>query len=111
MSDARLTVSKEYIWHQRFGHLSESGLHMLSNQKLVDDFDYNTAKSIPLCKPCIDGKLHRSPFPKKGRTRPQNPLELVHSDICGPMKTPSLSGANIFSRLWMTRHTIYGYMS
>ena len=96
MSDARLTVSKEYIWHQRFGHLSESGLHMLSNQKLVDDFDYNTAKSIPLCKPCIDGKLHRSPFPKKGRTRPQNPLELVHSDICGPMKTPSLSGAKYF---------------
>ena len=69
---------------------------MLSNQKLVDDFDYNTAKSIPLCKSCIDGKLHRSSFPKKGRTRPQNPLELVHSDICGPMKTPSLSGAKYF---------------
>ena len=96
MSDAQLTVSREYLWHQRFGHLSESGLHMLSNQKLVDDFDYNTAKSIPLCMSCIDGKLHRSPFPRKGRTRPQNPLELVHSDICGPMKTPSLSGAKYF---------------
>ena len=69
---------------------------MLSNQKLVDDFHYNTAKSIPFCKACIDGKLHRSPFPKKGRTRPQNPLELVNSDICGPMKTQSLGGAKYF---------------
>uniref|UniRef100_A0A1X7TUN2 Integrase catalytic domain-containing protein n=1 Tax=Amphimedon queenslandica TaxID=400682 RepID=A0A1X7TUN2_AMPQE len=69
---------------------------MLSNQKLVDDFDCNTAKSITLCKSCIDGKLHIRPFPKKGKTRPQNPLELVHIDICGPMKTPSLSGAKYF---------------
>ena len=69
---------------------------MLSNQKLVDDFDYNTAKSIPFCKACIDGKLHRSPFPKKGRTRLRNPLELVRSDIFGPMKTQSLGGAKYF---------------
>uniref|UniRef100_A0A1X7UC59 Uncharacterized protein n=1 Tax=Amphimedon queenslandica TaxID=400682 RepID=A0A1X7UC59_AMPQE len=72
---------------------------MLSNQKLVDDFDYNTAKSITLRKLCVDGKLHRSPFPKKGKTRLQNSLELVHSDICSPMKTPSLSGAKYFLTL------------
>ena len=41
-------------------------------------------------------KLHKVPFPKEGRTRAAVPLGLVHSDVCGPMSTQSVSGARYF---------------
>ena len=97
MSDARLNGrSKEFIWHQRFGHLNEKSLHTLASQQLVNDFDYNVSKQIPFCESCVKGKLHKMPFPKEGRTQAAVPLGLVHSDVRGPMSTQSLSGARYF---------------
>jgi len=43
--------SKEFVWHQRFGHLNEKSLHTLASQQLVDDFDYNMSKHIPFVNP------------------------------------------------------------
>ena len=44
---------------------------------------------------CALRKQHREAFPKEHAWRAQEPLELVHTDICGPMKTPSHVG-NIY---------------
>ena len=44
----------------------------------------------------MKGKLHKMPFPKKGRTRAAVPLGLVYSNVCGPMSTQSVSGAKYF---------------
>ena len=69
VSDARLNGrSKEFTWHQKFGHLNEKSLHTLVSQQLVNDFDYNVSKRIPFCESCVKGKLHKMPFPKEGRT-------------------------------------------
>ena len=97
VSDARLSAeSKEFIWHRRFGHLNERSLHTLASQQLVYDFDYHISKPMPFCKACVEGKLHRTPFPGGGRKRADAPLDLVHSDVCGPIGTESLSGAKYF---------------
>lgn len=97
MSDARLSnESKEFIWHRRFGHLNEKSLQTLASQQLVYDFDYHISKPMPFCKACVEGKLHRTPFPSGGRKRAETPLDLVHSDVCGPIGTESLSGAKYF---------------
>ena len=97
VSNAQLNGrSKEFIWHQRFGNLIEKSLHILANPQLVDDFDYNVSKQIPFCKSCVEGKLHKTPFPSQGRTRAAVPLGLIHSDVCGPMSTQLLSGARYF---------------
>ncbi|GKV49004.1 hypothetical protein SLEP1_g55778 [Rubroshorea leprosula] len=42
-----------------------------------------------LCEACILGKHHRMPFAAKQQQRATQPLELVHSDVCGPMNTTS----------------------
>ena len=97
MSDARLNdKSKEFVWHQRFSHLNERSLRTLASQQLVYDFDYSTSKQIPFCKSCVEGKLHKTPFPSEGRKRAAVPLGLVHSDVCGPMSPKLLSGARYF---------------
>ena len=44
------------------------------------------------CEGCILGKIHRFPFKKDGTMRATWKLQLIHSDVCGPMRTPALGG-------------------
>ncbi len=44
-----------------------------------------------VCKGCVKEKNIKSPFPKSN-TKIEEILELVHSDVCGPMPSTSLSG-------------------
>src|SRR5205823_12882614 len=37
------------------------------------------------------------PFPKGGGTRMKEILDLVHTDVCGPMQTTSIGGAKYFA--------------
>ena len=41
-------------------------------------------KPDPICESCLAGKMHSAPFPSTGH-RASQPLELVHSDLHGPM--------------------------
>ncbi|GBP25731.1 Retrovirus-related Pol polyprotein from transposon TNT 1-94 [Eumeta japonica] len=49
-------------------------------------------KNQMVCELCQKGKQSRLPFPSEG-SRALNPLELIHSDVCGPMEVKSLGGA------------------
>ena len=42
-----------------------------------------TEIELPLCENCIAGKTTKKPFSKG--IRAEKPLQLIHSDICGPM--------------------------
>ena len=43
-----------------------------------------------ICEGCIFGKQHRETFPVGKSYRARAPLEIIHSDIFGPMQTPSI---------------------
>lgn len=43
------------------------------------------------CKACQFGKLSRKPFPKT-TWRASRKLQLIHTDVAGPQRTPSLKG-------------------
>ena len=43
------------------------------------------------CKRCASGKNINNPF-LKSETKTKGTLELIHSDVCGPMPSISLSG-------------------
>jgi transposase InsO family protein len=45
-----------------------------------------------ICKGCMLGKNIKKSFPSSNN-RAQGILDLVHSDLCGPMSSPSLSGS------------------
>lgn len=47
-----------------------------------------------LCEGCILGKQHRENFRSGKSIREKAPLEIIHSDLCGPMQTTSISGNN-----------------
>lgn len=42
-----------------------------------------------LCDGCLIGKQRRTSFLAEGMYRTTKPLELVHSDVCGPITPPT----------------------
>ena len=87
--------SKERLWHRRYGHLGEKNLRKLAKDELVQHFDYDATNGIGFCEACVGGKHHRSRF-SRSTTHTKEPLELIHSDVCGKMREKSLGGAEYF---------------
>jgi len=48
------------------------------------------------CEVCIINKQARLPFPSGKSWRAEAPLQLVHTDICGPLDPVSLGGNRYF---------------
>ena len=71
-------------------------MQRLAKHGMVDGFDFDATKQIKFCESCVKGKHHRSKFPTSGGKRSEEPLGLVHSDLCGKMSSKSLSGAEYF---------------
>src|SRR5579859_1432045 len=51
----------------------------------------SNAKLDPICEPCLAGKMHANPFPSTGH-RAKKVLELIHTDVKGPLSVRSPSG-------------------
>ena len=45
------------------------------------------------CEACILGKMQKGSVPKQSEKRATEPLEIVHSDVCGPMQDKSKGGS------------------
>lgn len=86
---ARLKV-KEWLWHFRYGHLSFGGLKTLQQKNMVTGLPQITIPS-EVYEECVVSKQHRNQFPQGKSWRAKATLELVHSDICGPI-TPCSNG-------------------
>ena len=80
------------IWHKRFGHLGENNLRKLINRDMVLNLECST-KELDFCESCAIGKACSLPFPRHSESRATEVLELLHTDVIGPMQTPSIGGA------------------
>jgi hypothetical protein len=101
MDAANLVQSNEgdgglQLWHRRLGHLNEKGVRALQSMVTGIDLTQVSCPSPLVCEACIEGKQHRLPFPTERARRAKNPLEIVHSGVCGPMRTTSMGGAKYF---------------
>lgn len=83
-------------WHERYGHLNLNDLKRLKTQDMVIGIQINTSDKNFECEICHRGKMHQLPY-KRSQTRESETLGLVHSDICGPISTPSIGGAKYFA--------------
>jgi transposase InsO family protein len=53
-------------------------------------------ESNEICSDCVEGKHYRDSIPKAATWRAYEKLELVHSDICGPINPSSNGGCRYF---------------
>ena len=51
---------------------------------------------LSFCEACVQGKCHRQPHYPLKTIRSKEKLELVHTDVCGPMQTQSFGGSRYF---------------
>ena len=56
----------------------------------------NVEEKHDVCEGCALGKHYRQPFPKGVAWRAKQVLELVQTDVCGPMQNPSHSQNRYF---------------
>ena len=92
---ARVTQSVLDLWHKRFGHYNQRSLVELKKLKLVEDMP-NVSDEAQICEICQQGKQARLPLKNNQAWRATEKLQLIHINVCGPMKTTSLSGNKYF---------------
>lgn len=76
------------LWHLRFGHLNFGGLKFLSSKKMVKGLPYIDHEE-QFCEVCILNKHSRRSFPKEASYHARRPLELIHTNVCGPIMSSS----------------------
>lgn len=78
-------------WHSKLGHINIKDIKKLIDKQMVTGMDIKTTDcdyfETP-CEICIKGKQVRAPFNTE-RTRAGRPLEIIHSDLCGPIDPPT----------------------
>jgi hypothetical protein len=77
------------LWHRRVAHLGHGALIILG--KIVTGIASFTTKHHEVCKGCVLGKYVRAPFPKID-SKSKGILDLIHTNICGPMSSLSIGG-------------------
>ena len=84
------TISPCELWNRRLGQLHFKELFGLQSmvQGGKPSFDF---LHVSICRGCTLGNNIKNKFPTI-HTSSKGNLYLLHSDVCGPMSTPSLSG-------------------
>jgi hypothetical protein len=91
------SMSPIELWHKRMGHLNEKDLKLMDQNEVAGiQAKGNMTKS---CTACQEGKQSRKTFRGITGSVTKELLELVHSDICGPL--PESVAVNICSPSWM----------
>jgi len=91
MEEQALIRSDIQTWHDRLGHIGMDRLKQIQSMVTGMKVDGKTGNILE-CKTCHLGKSHRRPIHGLQRERATEPLELVHSDLTGPMKEATFSG-------------------
>lgn len=87
----KATLNDEsWLWHLIYCHLGFNGLQLLANKGMVQGLSMIHQRN-EICEGFIPGKHHRVSFLRATSWRTSHPLQLVHSNICATMNTPSMS--------------------
>jgi transposase InsO family protein len=92
------------VWHMRLDHIGQQMMERLVKEDLLGHFE---RVSLPTCENCLKRKMIRKPFGTG--TRSEFPLQLIHSDICGPMNVKVRHGGRYFIT-FIDDYTRYGHV-
>ncbi|KAI5699156.1 hypothetical protein M8J77_025850 [Diaphorina citri] len=88
-------MSEMKIWHSRLGHIGVTNLKRLVNEDLVSGIKIkNISENLDFCEACVEGKMTRNSFGI--RKSASKILEIIHTDLCGPISPTSNEGHKYF---------------
>ena len=74
------------------GHIGDTGLDKLCGGSISTGVVIKDDCERAFCEGCAKGKQTRSTPKPLGEIRVSRRLECIHSDVCGPVNVPSLTG-------------------
>ncbi|GJS32491.1 retrovirus-related pol polyprotein from transposon TNT 1-94 [Tanacetum coccineum] len=89
---SKATSTKSWLWHRRLSHLNFGTINDLTKLDLVDGLPKFKYGKDHLCSACERGKSKKASHPPKLIPSDYSKLELLHMDLCGPMRVASVNG-------------------
>lgn len=89
----KMTEKEKY--HRMLGHINFGYLNMMCKNNLVDGLPKSLEQINLKCGTCIQNKMHNLPF-KNNRSKANDILEIVHTDLNGPHKNTGYDGSTYF---------------
>nr|GEZ75700.1 retrovirus-related Pol polyprotein from transposon TNT 1-94 [Tanacetum cinerariifolium] len=89
---AKATSSQAWLWHRRLSHLNFDTINLLSKNDIVVGLPKLKFIKDHLCSSCELGKAKRKSFHTKITRSSKRRLQLLHMDLCGPMRVASING-------------------
>nr|GEY61790.1 hypothetical protein [Tanacetum cinerariifolium] len=89
---AKATPTQAWLWHRRLSYLNFDYINLLSKKDIVIGLPKLKYVKDQLCSSCELSKAKRSSFKSKAVPSSKGRLNLLHIDLCGPMRVASLNG-------------------
>ncbi|GJT57568.1 retrovirus-related pol polyprotein from transposon TNT 1-94 [Tanacetum coccineum] len=89
---AKATSSQAWLWHRRLSHLNFDTINLLLKNNIVNGLPKLKFVKDHLCSSCELGKAKRKSFHTKTTPSSKRRLQLLHMDLCGPMRVESING-------------------
>ena len=87
------TRASNNLIHRRLGHLSTANMKYLLNPQNKLLREYKTITTNSDCPVCVEANLKVSKSGARDYTQANKILEIVHTDLAGPMSIPTTAGA------------------
>ena len=97
---SKASETQSWLWHKRLSHLNFHTMTDLARRKLVDGLPKFRFVKNHLCSACEQGKSHRAHFPSKTVKSTNHVLQLLHMDLCGPMRVQTVNGIGPHKSIW-----------
>nr|GEY40492.1 hypothetical protein [Tanacetum cinerariifolium] len=89
---AKATSSQAWLWHCRLSYLNFDTINSLSKSDIVVGLPKLKFVKDHLCSSCELGKAKRKSFHTKITLSSKRRLQLLHMDLCGPIRVASING-------------------
>ncbi|GJS97460.1 retrovirus-related pol polyprotein from transposon TNT 1-94 [Tanacetum coccineum] len=89
---AKASPTQAWLWHRRLSHLNFDYINLLSKKDVVIGLPKLKYVKDQLCSSCEVSKAKRSSFKTKAVPSSKGRLNLLHMDLCGPMRVASING-------------------
>ncbi|GJW14181.1 retrovirus-related pol polyprotein from transposon TNT 1-94 [Tanacetum coccineum] len=89
---AKASPTQAWLWHRRLSHLNFDYITLLLKKDIVTGLPKLKYVKDQLCSSCEMSKAKRSSFKSKAVPSSKGRLNLLHMDLCGPMRVASING-------------------
>ena len=88
---SKACAEESWLWHKKLSHLNFKAMNLLVKKNLVRGLPKAEFTKDGLCDACQKGKQRKASFKSKTESSIDEPLQLLHMDLFGPVNIMSIS--------------------